>query len=224
MFKKVSFTLLFVAGAGFLPAFAAEQKIGFHLAGGFNSYAMSDFNDTEIAPLQAAGMPIDDVKSGANIAAGIRYWPAEHVFLEIGYERLMASTSYGDPTGRIEYNLPANAFLASVGYLFPSRSRFHVGFSGGLGYYSSAGDITLSISGSGSASVDLKTSGPGFHGLILGVYQASPSVDVLTEIGFRYAKAKDIELLGMPTGEDLEWTGVILRAGLGINLPISRGR
>lgn len=204
---------------------SAKAQFGIAGFGGYESYSMSDVNDelideiNEDPALMAGGYQMDDISGGWGYGGGLRIITSEKIVIWIDYNRLAASSDLSVMGATLSVDTPANSYLGTVAYLFPSTSRARVGLAGGFGYYSSAGAVTFDVSGS-SATVDLEGNGFGFHGLA--VLDATLSSTMHAEIGagYRYAKTSDLTVDGVTaitsSGEDatLDWSGFMSRVGL----------
>ncbi|HEY6572643.1 MAG TPA: hypothetical protein VI198_04925 [Candidatus Eisenbacteria bacterium] len=213
------------------PMSFAQGKMRFGISGfgGYNSYKMDDVNDqidlTNADPdVTAAGISMDKISNGLSLGGGLHAWVTKDFLCSLEYERLMASSkdegnSGGSPV-TVELKVPANAFLLTGAYLFPSTSKARFGLGAGLGYYSTSGTLEISAPGI-TLSDEAKGNGIGFH--LLGVmdYAASSQVHLGVRAGYRMAKTSDLE---DSTGDKLEnvdgsksqadWSGVMARVGL----------
>lgn len=192
--------------------------------GSYNTYAMSDVN-TEIdiinVALALAGEgSMDNIKSGIGYGGGIRAIFSDKVTVGLDYERLTGSSSYESGGDKLEYDVPCDAVLGSVAYRFPGSGKARFGLGGGIGYYSSAASIGITAGSIGLTEVaDITGSGVGFHAFGMMDAAFSPAVHLEALAGYRYAKTGDVtlEALGLSEkipGYDLDWSGLMLRAGL----------
>src|SRR5262245_28781949 len=179
------------------PATARAQIKRFWLApaGGFHTYRLGDVN-SEIDQINVAVAPLhmDNIKSGFSYgaAAGVDLNPA--ATLEIAYDRLLGSAKVGDATGSLEYNLPANEFTLRGTFRQATEATFALGFGVAAGLVQSAGEVTLSATGSGSVTGHLKGSGPALEAFASGDWHVSPIFAITPHIGFRYAKISETKV------------------------------
>lgn len=216
--------VLILAAALPAPALATGQ-FGIGFFGSYNSYAMDDLNDEFIGPLndslETAGSSarLDEVTSGLGFGGGIRYRSGTSLMFAVDYERLTGSTDIEDSGTTFEVGVPANAVTATVTYLLSSASKLRFGFAGGLGYYSSAGTVSLSDP-SITIESDMKGNGIGYH--VGGVLDAGLSDQASLNIfaGWRQAKTSDLEIddekVLTADGDEatLDWSGVTVKVGL----------
>ena len=166
-------------------------------AGGFHTYRMGDVNseidqvNVGIAPLQ-----MDNIKSGFGFGAAIGVDLKPEVTLEIDYQRLLASSKVGDPTGSLEYSLPANEFTFRATFRQATEARFALGFGAAAGLVKSAGELILSATGVGSVSAHFSGSGPALEGFVSGDWRVAPRFAVTPHLGFRYAKISETKVEG----------------------------
>lgn len=193
-----------------------------------------DLNDELIDPLNAdpdvtaAGISLDKVSKGFGVGGGVHVWVTQDLVISAEYERLMASSKdegsvLGTPVS-VEIKVPANAFVLTGAYLFPSESKSRFGLGAGVGLYSASG--TVEVSGGGGAFSDGATgSGVGFH--LLGVmdYAATSQVHLGVRAGYRKAKTSDLEnsagvKLLNTDGSDAQadWSGLMTRVGVTLML------
>lgn len=219
-----SLLTLFLASSLPAPALATGQ-FGLGVFGTWNSYAMDDLNDELIGPLndslETAGSSarFDEVSDGIGFGGGLRYRSGSSLMFAVDYERLTASTDASESGVEFEIDVPANAVTATVTYLLSSTSKVHFGFAGGLGYYSSAGTMSLT-GGATTIESDIEGSGIGYHAG--GVLDAGLTDQVSLNVfaGWRQAKTSDIEVDGEKVykadGDEatLDWSGVTVKVGL----------
>jgi len=137
--------------------------------------------------------------------------------LSLDYERLNSSSSASGDIGGVGYNLdfdlPANAFVAGATYYFPSASSTRFGITGGIGYYSASGTLEAS-SGGLTERQDVSGNGVGFHGGGALDMTLSSSAHLEAMAGYRIAKTGDLEFDGVTSpGEAAEYSGFMSRAG-----------
>jgi hypothetical protein len=216
---------LLVIGALIAPALcgAAENsgpRVGFFVHGGYGTYAMSDVNDAIAfvnAELVGTGLAMDEINGGLNFGGGVRFKVNESVSLSAGYERLFGSTEVSVEGASVTIKIPASAITATGEYFLPMSGPIGIGFGGGVGYYISAAGSESTLLGA-SFSEDWKGGGFGLHGLVLGRIAATPAIQVDAALGYRLAVAKDIEVGGVSSQDDLDWSGLMTRLGVTIYL------
>lgn len=229
---KGAIIALAVSGLVAAPSTGDAQggvKFGLAAFGGYNSYAMDDVNDAiddlnADPDVTAAGISVDEISSGIGLGGGIQMWAGGDFLLSAEYERLMASTkddgNVGGTPVSVELKVPANAFVLTGAYLFPSASKARFGIGAGLGYYSTSGTQEVSAPPL-TFSEEATGSGVGYH--ILGVmdYEASKQVHLGIRVGYRIAETSDLEdsdgdKILNPDGSEAtaDWSGVMSRVGL----------
>lgn len=223
---RIPAVLAALATVLFLPTTAfAGGEWGVAGFAGYNTYAMSDLNDEVIAPinvlLAGTGYSMDEISGGLGFGGGIRYRTPGSLVVGVDFERLGGSSELSVPGGSFEISVPANAFMATIVYYFPSASRARFGLGGGLGYYVSAGEVTLFDSGTMQEDTeDLEGSGVGFHGVGAMDLALSPTAHLEANVGYRFAKTTDLEIAGTKQttsdGDDatLDWSGLMTRLGV----------
>jgi len=221
----VGMAVLFLAALAVPSPVAAKAQFGIAGFGGYESYSMSDVNDELIDEVNAdpvviaGGYQMDDISGGWGYGGGLRIITSEKIVIWIDYNRLAASSDLSIQGATFFVETPANSYLGTVAYLFPSASRARIGLAGGFGYYSSAGSVGFDVSGS-SAAVDLEGNGFGFHGLVVLDATLSPAMHAEIGAGYRYAKTSDLTVDGVTavtlSGEEasLDWSGFMSRVGL----------
>ena len=113
-----------------------------------STYSMSDVN-SDIGNINAliapSGLRMDEINRGLGLGAAFGLEIPGGFSIGLGYDRLTGSSDVSDPTGSIEYDLPANVFRAFGQYSIrgPGALGAHVGAS--LGVVSEAGSVTLTI-------------------------------------------------------------------------------
>jgi hypothetical protein len=217
------------------PVALAQNSVRFGITGfgGYNTYGMTDVNDAvdEVnadPDITAAGISLSQISGGFGVGGGIEVRPTEAVVLSVDYERLIASTKdegsvLGTPVS-VELQVPANAFVLTGAYLFPSASKSRFGLGGGVGYYKTSGTLEVS-GGGGSVSDEVNGSGVGVHFLGVMDYAASGQIHLHLRAGYRMAKTSDLEdsagnkLYNTDGSESqAEWSGLMTRAGVTVFL------
>ena len=235
--------LLFAAPAASRAAETGEpHKVRVTLAffTGFQGYSMDAINDHiasrnaefEAEPLlAAAGLELDDLKSGSAFGAGIRVWPRRELVLAADYQRMGGSSSAsvpvsgtpGAPSFKAEVKAPAQTVSLSVGYLvdWPSKTIRFGAAAGGM-YILCDGASVLSFPGY-KETVELRGDGFGFQGLALADFHVSDTIQFEVGLGYRSGKTGALENLGTvvlnPDGSEIkaDYSGIVTR--FGINVP-----
>ena len=222
---RISAVVATLAAAFFLPSTAcAGGEWGISAFAGYNTYAMSDLNDEVIGPinllLAGTGYSMDEVSGGLGFGGGLRYRTPGNIMIGVDFERLGGSTDLSVPGGSFEIKTAANAFTGTIVYYFPSASRARFGLGAGLGFYSSAGEVTLFDDVTLEEDTeDLEGSGVGFHGVGALDLTLSSSAHLEANVGYRFAKTTDLEIAGTKQttsdGDDatLDWSGLMTRVG-----------
>ena len=215
----ITISLLLLAGAGPVQA---ETQFGVAGFAGYNSYGMEDANeliDEVNDALLGSGYSMDEISSGIGFGGGLRIRPSSKVMIALDYERLNADSELSIFDFSFKLDVPANAFMGTAVYLFPSTSRAHFGIGAGLGYYTASGSLGADSSGVGGE-IDVEGSGVGFHGLGALDFAISPVVHLEGMAGYRMAETSDLEVAGETAfnaeGEEatLDWSGFMSRVGL----------
>lgn len=207
-----------------LAAGKAGPRYGLFIHGGYGTYAMEDVNDAiELtnAELAAYGLQLDEINGGLDFGGGIRLMVNENISVSAGFERLFGSTELSAFGVSAKVKVPANAITATAEYYLPMSGPVGIGFGGGFGYYMSAAESEVSFLGA-SESEDWEGNAFGIHGLVLCRIPATPALQVDGALGYRYAVAKDIEIGGFSTQDDLDWSGLMTRIGLTMYLSPAR--
>lgn len=232
---KSSPLILAVVALLVCPSMAfAKDKIRFGISGfgGYNTYKMTDLNDRIDAlnadsVFVANGVTLEKIKHGIGLGGGLHAWVTKDILVSAEYERLLAKSktdvTAGGSSGTVEFKIPANAFMLSGAYLFPSASKARFGVGAGLGYYSGKASAEGSSGGTTLTVGEVKGHGIGFHGVGVMDYAATSEVHVGVQVGYRVAKTT--ELKDSATDEVLykdygttkakaDWSGLITRAGI----------
>lgn len=217
--RVFAITLLALA----VPAIAhASPNPWIAIDGSWGSYAMSDVNDDIKSVndlLAGSGLKMDEIHGGVGVGGRFGLDVTGHWSVGIGYERLFASSKVEDPSGRIEYRFPANAFRAFGDYVV-YRSNLHLGIGAGL--VSASGSVEFEDKSSPPAvHVDVTGSGPLIEGSLGGEYWVvRPKFALLGSAGVRYARIEKVEGDGQTvTNADgsnytIDYSGVLLRVGM----------
>jgi hypothetical protein len=190
---------------------------------GYSGYAMDDVNDDigEInATLAGSGLEMDEITKGLSygLAFGLDVSPAFSIGL--GYDRLTGQSDVSDPSGSIEYDLPANLLRGFGRYSFQSTGKAKGFLEASLGRVSSDATATLTVVGVGTQSFKFEGSGLAFEGAGGVSYWTSPTIAMFGLVGYRVANVEDVEVDGQPaynvSGENysIDYSGIFMRLGL----------
>lgn len=225
-FFRAALVLAVLSATLFLPSHAlASGQWGISGFAGYHTYSMSDLNDEVVAPinvlLSGTGFSMDEITSGIGFGGGLRYRSPGNLVVGVDYERLDGSTELSVPGGSFEITTPADAISATLVYFFPSESKARFGLGGGLGYYSSSGEVRVYDSTTLQEETEsLEGSGFGVHGVGAMDLTFSPAVHLEANVGYRYAKTTDLVIAGIQAqtanGDDatLDWSGLLTRVGI----------
>ncbi|MEZ4655523.1 MAG: hypothetical protein R3E12_18520, partial [Candidatus Eisenbacteria bacterium] len=112
------------------------------VSGRYGTYKMEDLNN-EIETIdnlvRPAFNPIDD---GPGVAAQLGFMVSRSVGLSLNYERMSASSSVSDGSGRLTYDVPANALWLGVESFVPTDSG-DLELALGVGAVSCDGNISF---------------------------------------------------------------------------------
>lgn len=194
---------------------------------GGSTYAMGDVND-EIGAvnvsLAGTGLKMNEVTKGFNYGLALGLDVGGGFAVGVGYDRLNARTKVGDFSGSLEYDLPANLVRAFGRYTFESPGMTQGFLEASLGRVSSAASITLTVSGSGSATGDIEGSGLAFEAGGGAEIWTAPQFAFTGMAGYRYASAKDVTVDGTAvydaSGGDytVDYSGLFARVGIKVAL------
>jgi len=221
-FLTLAFALAAFTAFAPSPSFAAPWPWFQGYFGG-STYAMGDVNDNigQInATLAGSGLSMEEVTKGFNFGAAFGLDLGTGFSIGVGYDRLMGKSDVGDWSGSITYDLPANLYRALARYAFESGGNTQGFLEASGGGVTSAGGITLAITGAGSQTVHFDGSGAAFE--VGGGVQTwvAPQVALLAAAGYRHASIGKITVDGQriydANGGDfaLDYSGVFLRVGL----------
>lgn len=209
-----------------LPATASAQGTPW-LAGtvGFHTYGMSDVNDT-ISELNDLIYPysMDEIHSGFGFGAGVGMdLPA--VSLGLTYERLTGSSDVSDGTGSIEFDLPANLYMAQAVFRPGSYGApFTFGVGVGAGLVASSGEIRTTDPLSGTDTQELEGNGGAFAAFLTADLSLAPRFALVPSVGYRYAKISEVKSGGdvLYNGDgskfELDYSGLMAKLALKISL------
>jgi opacity protein-like surface antigen len=182
---------------------------GLVLRGGLSTYAMEDMNDFFFASNVTIGTELEEVDGGGSFGGGVRLWPGPEVMVELAYERLTGTSEDFGGTG--EVGLDANLAMVSFTYAPQAYRAARFGLGAGLGFVSSDAEVR-GPGGRGS----IEGSGPAFHFFGLLESPLGDNAAFTADAGYRYAVASDVDIVGIPSNIDVDWSGLVLRGGLAV--------
>lgn len=200
----VLFGLLISASIFVVGPAQAGMVWGVEVFGGWNSFAMSDFNDSLASVNQALGTSFPDIKSGASGGLALRLWPTEQLLLRAVLEGILAET---DDSG-VKFDVGPGAFTVSGTYFFPSETKVRFGLGAGVGSYTVAGKIE----GPGGK-LDTGGNGVGVQGMGEIMIPFTERVSLSGMLGYRHAKVSDLTFDKMRTNTEVDYSGAIVRVG-----------
>jgi hypothetical protein len=174
---------------------------------------MEDMNDLLYTTNVLEGTAFQPVDAGGQYGGAMRLWLARSFMMELSYDRL-TGTSEDLVSAVNEVDLDAD--LAMISFYFAPTPRYgpRVGFGGGAGAVRSSARA-LGASGSGY----LTGYGPAFQGSLLLDVPVARNMAFAFDGGYRYSAASDVEIVGVPSNIDVDWSGFFARAGLALYLP-----
>ncbi len=194
---------------------------------GGSTYTMGDLND-EIdginSGLAGSGLEMKNVTNGLGFGAAVGVDVIPRLAVGVGYDRLTGKSKISDPTGSIEYDVPANLFRVFGRYTLASMPRANGFLEASLGRITSAAQVKLSIAGGGAVSGDMEGSGVAFETGVGAELRPVPQFGFVASAGYRHATAGDIEIQGQPLtavnggAYSLDYSGMFLRAGVTVSL------
>ncbi|MFO7608278.1 MAG: hypothetical protein R6X35_03635 [Candidatus Krumholzibacteriia bacterium] len=211
--RPVSLPLLLCVLACAVPAAAADFVVGAH--GGYGAYTQEDLN-AAIRELNAAARAdlADEIAGGFLYGghAGLRI--NDSSILGVGYDRLLAKASGSAGGSFLDLEVPADCWYVFWQWL-PDSDKV-----GRLGLGADAGFVTVSGGASSRVGVNpVETRSYEGDGLFLAVSVVGDAVlgsgfSLLGQGGFRLAQVPGITIDGLVSGDDLDYSGVFVRAGL----------
>jgi YHS domain-containing protein len=217
----------------FLAAPAGAGQFGIGLYGSFNQYAMRDIDKAigELGDnLDVIAAPdhfeLNTIETGLGGGAGLRYEMSRKLVFSLDYSRLGASQEGTHQVGGMDatasVSFPANAFLLSGTYYFPTESDVRFGVLGGLGYYSCSGEMKAEFKALNLNTTEtVSGSGIGFHAGVSADGHLKGPMRIEGSAGYRYARTGQLEYGdGTPVtksdgGETrAEYTGSYMQVGL----------
>lgn len=204
---------------------AVRPWISASLGGGM--FDMTDVNEDVgniNAALAGSGLMMDRVGGGFIAGGAFGLDLGKGWSVGIGLDALSASTDVGDDSGRITYDLPAKVVRVLGRYAFAPAST-GTGFAEvAVGRISTDGSVSVSITGSGSATGEFDGSGITTEASFGGLFWPAPQFGLQASLGYRHAVVKDLTVAGNPvftadgSPYELDYSGLMLRAGLTVVL------
>jgi hypothetical protein len=216
MIRKSAYTILLAMGCiTAMVATASAATVGGEVFGAFSTHSMKDWNDRIVAPANQSGGNMQDFNTGYGGGLGLRVWPNSKWMIAGTWEPLFVSRE--EKVSGDKANLKANAFEATAGYFFPTRTPAKFGLGAGLGVYSLGGEITSTS----SSNLKLEGSTVGFHVMGMMEYTIKPGFSFTGNAGYRVANIKDTKVNNVSASPELstDYSGLMLRAGLAFYLP-----
>ncbi len=206
-----------------IPA-TSRGATGPWISGNFGGslYAMKDVNNginNFNALIAGSGLSMEEITKGPSLGLAIGIDLLNGFGFGIGYDRLPAKSDVSDASGSIEYNLPANLVRAFGRYSFSSAGQTRGFVEASVGRVTTVGDLSLSVSGSGSESADLEGSGIAIEGCMGGEHWTTPQFALTASAGFRHAKSSNVTFGNTPiyttSGDDytVDYSGLFARLG-----------
>jgi len=189
---------------------------------GYGTYSMSDLNDQLRFINNFGGLSIDEINGGLNVDLTAGYQFVSGLGLGLGYGRLNGSTSYSDPTGILEINVPANVFKALIEYHLESKSKADLYFRGEVGSISATGDALLT-DGINRLTTDYEGSSLFLAGIFGVGIPMSTSVGIHGQLGYRMANIDPVKDNGtLPFQNDgspmtHDYSGFLIRVGVRVH-------
>lgn len=203
----VSLWLLCVAR----PIHASSVEVWLAPTGGLSTYRMSEIND-EISFLNTIYRPgsrLDEISSGASLGARLGVGVGARWVVALVYERLWAR-SKGVSS---EYDLPANVFATTACCKFLRRAPGSAGIDLGIGVVTAANGKL-----GPHQTLDLEGQGMVLEGALALDSASWHRFGIQMRAGYHHARIDDVEADGASTHLDVDYSGLILRAGLRITI------
>jgi hypothetical protein len=207
------------------PASAGRFSLGAY--GGFSTYTLKDANEIIDSLNEDVGASLlDNVKSGFNYGFEGSYAVNEEVSLGLGYGRLNGSSSFTDPGGTFEFNLPASTYEAFIHFVPANGRKVRFGAGASSGLVRSSASTVVAETGLPSEKMKFKGSGFMFAGYFVMDADLSSKLKLFGQAGFRYANISELEVNdqvvfvgeGASDKFTLDYNGFFLRVGLKLNI------
>lgn len=158
---------------------SSEVTFGARAFGGYNTYAMDDWDDVRRAlfiPAGSVATPSDGYSLGVSAEMAFGPWLA----ITGSYERLVPGRM-SEVNGQ-KLQLPANALLLEAEFRRRLSSRFRFGIGGGIGHYQLGDEVESPGTGR-----NLEGEKLGAQAFALGEWDWTSSVALGLDIGYRWA-------------------------------------
>jgi len=198
--------LAFLAATLLAPRAAFPQAaLGARAFGGYNTYAMDDWNDIRRA-LLVPSSEFSRPKDGYSLGVGAEYAWKPWLSFTFSYERL-AVGRMAEVNGQ-KMKFPANALLLEAEYRRRLRPRLRIGLGGGAGYYRLGEEIE-----SPGTNRDFEGESSGGQAFALGEWEMTPAASVGLDLGYRWAKVgvDKVNRQPPPTAIDMDYSGLNTR-------------
>ena len=187
------------------PRAADAAPYGLRLFGGYNTYAMGDWDDVRrslFLPASLAGDPSDGHSLGVSGEMGL----GQSLTLTASYERLVPGRM-SEINGQ-QLQIPANAFLLEAEYRRRWRPRLMVGVGAGLGYYQLGDEVE-----SPPTARNLEGESLGWQAFALGEWEWTSSLALGLDVGYRNAEVGVDEVNRHPPFTDtvMDYSGLHTR-------------
>ena len=178
--------------------------VGVTAIGGLQTYGMLEMNQAlEVLnrEIVAPGVSFSQFSGGASLGAGLRAIIKQRLIFEGNYEKLYGSKEIGG-TAKSRIEVPANAYLFTLGWDLLKKRRVGFGVEAGAGYYDATGGQTLTETTLAGVERNLGTikfsgTGTGFHAGGYLERALSKHIWVNFYAGYRNAKVTDLEITGL---------------------------
>jgi len=196
-----------VAAALLAPRPAHPQTVlGIRAFGGYDTYAMGDWNDIRRGLLIPASMfsrPTD----GYSLGVGAELAWSKSLSFTLSYERVTPGRM-SEIDGQ-KMKLPANVALLEAEYRRRVRPRLQLGLGAGTGYYQLGQEVESPVTARDYA-------GDAFGGQAFGIgeWDVTPAVTFGLDIGYRWATVSVSEVNHRPPpsfGIDVDYSGLSTR-------------
>lgn len=211
--RPAATALLLGALACAVPAAAADFVLGAH--GGYGAYTQEDLN-AAIVQLNAAARAdmADEVKSGFLWGghAGLRI--NDSSILGVGYDRLLAAASGAAGGSFLDLEVPADCWYAFWHWLPDSDKVGRLGLGADAGFVTVSGRASSQVVGNPVETRAYEGDGLFLAVSVLGDAALGGGLSLLGQGGFRLAQVPGITIDGLVSGDDLDYSGIFVRAGL----------
>ncbi len=196
---------------------AQDTKLGIMGTFSINQYKMSDIND-DIDGMNRQGIDMDNITSGSGPGImAILYTNKDRLLFCVNYERLNGSSSYSDNSFIIDFDVKANLIEFQTFVRSPIAGNVSLLIGGGIGQYTSVGEVEFEETGYMAGTGDINASCIGFRIMGGAELQMSDNIRFFGILGYRKAETGDITIDGNSVENyTLDYSGLHLRLGVGI--------